>query len=812
MKRFPKALYFVAFFAALALSCGEKPQPEPEPQPLKVTPASVQVVALGETRTFSILSSKDWYVRSSASWIKLPTASGKASETAVPFIVNILENKDEAERSGTFTVANLDGESVEVSVRQAGASDTPLTYGIASAEDLVGFAKAVNGEGSIGPYLVNGVATLLCDIDASSITEWVPIGSELSPLNVNFDGGGHTIKNVHWTVDVTKYPHSGLMGYAKDVTVEKLTFGDEGSRVRFIGNSTGKVRAAGVLGYALGVTMECVTNNADLIVEGTSATGNNLIIGGIAGYADKNSVLGGETRSKGCVNNGDVFVKVPAQQGGILGYLSGKVTNCTNNGTILGKVEGDYGPGWACSYNKNKENFTSNYGYGRTGDYDTYINNPAAAPADALLNAMRTYTEGYDIENNTVDWTKDSYYDWTELERRQLNAGAVYYHLSCTNVPRHLYIVEVDLTNPAVEITNAIADDIVPNPNGNGNNNNGFNLRETLSQLCARKRAAGQKILAGVNCSFFDSNDGFPRGFHVEEGHPVFINNPQVAKNLVNHVWSFTVFKDRTASCGVKKFNGKIRMSGEEYAWGSLNDTILRHCSPAIATVNLYNSRYVQTPHPQKPAITNSLASDALYVICEWTGEEMSVNEGYAAAKVVEVRNLSPVFITDPKRFGIAVCGEERTAFAALKAGDPLEVRCDISIDGDASKPIYSLDSTMYMLMDDGKDASNTPGSSASLYTKYDPKTFPVISRDRKKVWLVEVDGRQLWYSLGVKGYEIYRIAEKLGGWWTTGMDGGGSSAIWIWDSAKGAGSLVNKPCDSKGERSDMTYVLVREK
>ena len=67
------------------------------------------------------------------------------------------------------------------------------------------------------------------------------------------------------------------------------------------------------------------------------------------------------------------------------------------------------------------------------------------------------------------------------------------------------------------------------------------------------------------------------------------------------------------------------------------------------------------------------------------------------------------------------------------------------------------------------------------------------------------------WYSLGVKGYEIYRIAKKLGGWWVTGMDGGGSSAIWVYNSSNG-GALVNRPCDSKGERSCMTYVLVREK
>ena len=174
-------------------------------------------------------------------------------------------------------------------------------------------------------------------------------------------------------------------------------------------------------------------------------------------------------------------------------------------------------------------------------------------------------------------------------------------------------------------------------------------------------------------------------------------------------------------------------------------------------------------------------------------------------------------FLTKKNQIGIALSGNMASTWSGLvKVGDTVELKCDIAIDGDASKPILTLDSTMYQLMDSGADASGTPGPDASLHTKYDPKTFPVVSADRKKVWIVEVDGRQAtnksWYSLGVKGYEMYRIAKKLGGAWVTGMDGGGSSSMWVWNASKGMGSIVSRPCDSKGERSCMTYVLVREK
>ena len=807
--------------AALAWGCGEKPA-EPAGAALSVEPASVEVVALGERKTFSVTSATDWYARSNQSWAKLVTASGKGSETAATLAVNVEENKTTEVRTAEITVSNLGKESKVITVTQAAAEggEVPVTRGISTAEDLVNFAKAANGEGSIALYLVDGVVKILKDIDCSSITEWIPAGTRDNPLTYSIDGGNHTLRNVNWKVDVSKYPSAGLIGCARNVRIEKLTFGTTGSKVEFTGEND-KVRAGGIIGYAESVTMEKVTVNAALAAKCTSSTKEHLTIGGLAGYADPDCTIGGDLQStKGCTVNGEITASVACRAGGLVGYNSGAIQNCTFKGKVSCPVDGDFGPAWLSSYGNPsaKANVKDNFGYGMVGDTDS-----------GMRNSMMNFEDGYDIEANTVDWTKDSYYDWTEVESRQLHSGAVWHHYVCTNVPRHIQVIEVDLTDPGIDVTTAIAGEIVPNPNGNENNNNGFKLRERLSDVCARRRAEGQKILAGVNCSFFDSNDGFPRGHVVEEGEPIFINNAKVAANLVNHKWSFTVFADRTASCGVKKFTGKIRRGGQEYSYYSINDTILRHSSLAYPEnktyqANLFTSRYVRTPYASNPGIINDLAKDVLYVICEYTGETMKVNTGYAAARVVKVvdgRNTSIAvaslpYITEKNRVGIALSGDMATQWSGVQTGETVELRCDIAIDNDASKPIYMLNSTMYMLMDNGGDTSASPGSNASLYTKYDPKTFPVVSPDRKKVWLVEIDGRQIpsgaWYSLGVKGYEIYRIAKKLGGAWVTGMDGGGSSACWVWDPARNTGGLVSRPSDSRGERSDMTYILIREK
>lgn len=802
-------MLFSTILALLVCACGEKQEDTGGGVPLVVSPNSAEVLALGEQKTFSVTSSTDWLARSEASWLKVVTASGKGGPAATQLVVNAEENKTTAERSGELTVSNLGKESVKIRVKQAaGDPNGGGKRGISTAEDLLGFAKAANGNGSITPYLVDGVVKILNDIDCSSITEWIPAGSETIPLTYSIDGNGKTLKNVRWSVDVTKYPHAGLVGYAQGITISRLTLGSEGDLVTFSGNSTGKVRAGGIIGYGKGVTLSKVTNQANLLVSGTGASGNNLIIGGLAGYMDPSSLVGGDlASSKGCVNRGNVTASVVAQAGGLVGYNSGVITNCTNYGTIKAGQDASYGPGWLCSYNKTKENVTLNTGYGFVGD----------APA-MMKNAMFNYEAGYDLEANTVDWTLDAYYDWTELETRQLSSGAIYHHYECVNVPRHIHVLEIDLKSPSVEITSAFAGDMVPNPNGNGNNNNGKKIRELLSELCVRKRSEGQKILAGVNCSFFDSNDGISRGFHVEDGRPVYINNPAVVSRLSNHKWGFAVFADGTASCGVKKFTGKFKAGGKEYAYYSINDTLLRHTTEQYQA-NLYTSHYVRQPYAAYPNLLNPLAANALYIVCEYIGDPMLVNKGYASARVVEIKDgrTTPLsacpYISAKNRVGISLSGDmASTLMAFIKVGDTIELRCDISMDGDASKPILTLDSTMYQLMTNGQDASNSPGSDSVLYSQYDPMTFPVVSQDLSKVWLVEVDGRQGWYSTGLKGYEVYRIAKKLGGWWATRFDGGGSSAMWVWNPSTGSGSLVSRPCDSRGERSCMTYVLIREK
>ena len=793
-----ESVFLLLAAVSITEACGKEQEPVAR---FEVTPAVLTVDALGGQVSFSVLCSEDWMASVDQSWANLMTVKGKGSETAVTVKVSASENPNAAQRKAVITVSTLSGKKQSIELVQAAGSGVPSVKGISSAQDLLAFAAAVNSGGPVSPYMVGGAVTLLNDIDASSISEWIPVGTKDNPFRESFDGKGHVIKNVHWTVDTDKYSDAGFIGYARNARVSNLVFGSEGSKVSFSGNASGAI--GGIIGNATGVSLTGVTNKAALSVEHGSV---NLCFGGLCGRTDGATVIGdAESKKKSCVNDGDISASFACRNAGLVGYNAGKVVNCTNNGAITGVVSADFGPAWGCAYNAASDRFTGNYGYGS-------VNGRASVHSTAVYPA-----KAYNLEENTVDWTQDTYFDWEVLEEKQIHAGVKYSHCSFTGMPRHMHVLQIDLGNPDVELTTAYANEQVPNPNANKNSNNGKNLRETLSEVCSRRRSEGQNIIAGINTGFFDSNDGISRGFHVEEGEPVYINNPAVVAALSNHSWALTVFSDRTASCGKKSLTAKLEAGGQEYTICSVNDTILRHAS-AKYEVNMYTNRYKQYPHASKKSITNPLAMNVLYVIAQYKDSPVKVNTGWAEAVVKEMHNgtatplSSAPYLSAVDEVGFAVSGSSAQALlSSLKAGDTIRLKFDMSIDGE-TKPIYTQNSSMYRLMENGQDGSNTPPTGNNLYTTYDPMTFPVVSEDRKTVWLVEVDGRQSEYSYGVKGYEMFRIAKKLGGWNVTRFDGGGSACMWVYDSSQSSGKIVNRVSDSKGERSCLNYMLVRIK
>ena len=789
------------------MSCGQEGGEVLETA-LQVAPTSLELDPQGGQEYLTVTSSEDWLLRSDVKWVKAVTASGKASADPVKASITFEANTSGAAREGKLTVKTLSGKTAEVKISQA-VLDGPVSQrGIASAEDLAAFAQAVNDGSSLTPFMVDGVVVLLNDIDASSIKEWTPIGTASNPFSGNFDGKGRAIRNINWTVNAANYPDAGLFGYTKGASILGLNVGDAGNKITVKGNDAG-LNAGVIVGNAVGGSLTGCSNYTDLVYEG-NPSGGAICLAGLCGRSSATLTS--------CTNKGNVLSPVICRAAGFVAYNEGKVEECTNYGCILAEKSGEVGPAWACSYNKTPSDFIKNTGKGHVGSYEVYKDNPAGADWDAYLNAVVSPAkEGFDMEQAIIDNTKESYLNWKEVSKKQVASGITFYDCDCLNTPLKVHILEIDLSNPAVEVTTSYANDCVPNPNGNNNSNNGFKIRETLSQLCARKRSEGHNIVAGINTGFFDSNDGISRGFHIEEGEPVYINNPSVVKGLPNHSWGITVFTDGTASVGKKGFKGRLRTANQEFEWCSMNDTIMRHTSSSYQ-INLYDSHYKQYPHPSHTNLTNKLAKNALYVIAEYVDAPMTVNNGYAAAKIISISDgrdqalANPPYITSDKQVGISLSGAKADAFSALvSVGSTVEFRCDLTIEGETTRPIYTQNSSMFHMLKDGVNNLSSLPSNHDPAAR-DPKTFPVVSQDKKTLWLVQVDGRQGWYSCGICPDEMVVLAKKLGGYNMTNVDGGGSSVMWVYDSAAGKGQVVNSVSDSKGERSCLNYMLVKVK
>ena len=78
------------FLLLLFSSCGgEEKETSVE---LSISPSVQNVVALGESKSFAVLSGTDWFARSSASWVKFVNAKGTGSSEPTTLVVNFAEN------------------------------------------------------------------------------------------------------------------------------------------------------------------------------------------------------------------------------------------------------------------------------------------------------------------------------------------------------------------------------------------------------------------------------------------------------------------------------------------------------------------------------------------------------------------------------------------------------------------------------------------------------------------------------------------------------------------------------------------------
>jgi len=193
-----------------------------------------------------------------------------------------------------------------------------------------------------------GVTITLSDnVDATSLTDWTPIGSLEKPFKGTFDGNGKSI-TFNISRDSTKEQIATLLykneGIIENLIVEKYSSGKLGKD-----SSRGDNAGGGICCDNLGIIRNCIVN-ADIELD----TRANL--GGICAYnygTVINCMYTGTLKETFCINWGDVT----QENGGIAGIMQStadsnadlKIVNCICTGDIQcnGYENVDSGPNGA---------------------------------------------------------------------------------------------------------------------------------------------------------------------------------------------------------------------------------------------------------------------------------------------------------------------------------------------------------------------------------------------------------------------------------------------------------------------------------
>lgn len=160
---------------------------------------------------------------------------------------------------------------------------------------------------------LDGSYVLENDITLSG--NWEPLGMNYgSRFTGCFDGNGHTIKGLNVNEPSGSYHGYGLFGYVTGSIVDVNVEGNVQTSRPYVG---------GIVGYTDGAFIK------DCSFNGSVSSTNAIWVGGIVGFAS------GGTEISGCYSSGSVTAK-SSVSGGIVGDLTGKLTDCFSSAEVSG--------------------------------------------------------------------------------------------------------------------------------------------------------------------------------------------------------------------------------------------------------------------------------------------------------------------------------------------------------------------------------------------------------------------------------------------------------------------------------------------
>ncbi|MEO4054149.1 S-layer homology domain-containing protein [Solibacillus sp. CAU 1738] len=337
------------------------------------------------------------------------------------------------------------------------------------------------------------------------------------------------------------------------------------------------------------------------------------------------------------------------------------------------------------------------------------------------------------------------------------------YAQSNANVVNHL---EVDLSNPYTKLTLGL-----PTP---------INTVMTTTDHANKNSKEGNRVVGAINSNFYNMGDGYPL-YLISQYNSIV--TPSVisdsSSNFVSQPIAFGITANGNAEIAYYNSDIIVNYKGEGIKVDGLN--VKRGTDEAVIYTPQNHSS--QTPNGGKGMefiVETGSTVSATKFGQTLTGKVTAIR-GYDDEKKAKIPRNGFVLSFNGSKWG--------DKFRNIKVGEEISVTFAIDnrwMDAQfmmASGPLLVLDGKVNLTMD--------PNSSRAK--EIAPRTAVAISKDKKTVHLITVDGRQ-GSSKGMTLSQFANYLVKLGVDRAINLDGGGSTAMGIRKYGSNTVVLANSP------------------
>lgn len=313
--------------------------------------------------------------------------------------------------------------------------------------------------------------------------------------------------------------------------------------------------------------------------------------------------------------------------------------------------------------------------------------------------------------------------------------------------PLAIHVVAVDLRRGDVRLANVLADDQLDSRG------------ETVGSMAKRTRA-----IAGINGDYFDiGNTNRPENIVVRNGTLV---------QLPTKRYALAITREGSARIAEFSFSGEMQLADRTVTLDSVDGL-----PPFGDGIALLTPQYGSVaPH-----------DDLTLVNLEPLGGDPPLTR-------YRITGTADNLVTQRPGYYIAIGANVSSAVDEFASGGV------VAVDGNlAPLQLSSIETAIGggpMILHAGEWYDDGDGPNGHEFAKRIPCTGAAIGPHGRRLFLIEVDGRQPDVSVGLKRPEFAALMRGLGATEGMALDGGGSSTIAVRRVGEGEAGMVNSPSD----------------